>query len=305
MQSTTLPAVLAPVISPFNSNGRIDVAKLLKQCQWLKANDVGIAIFGTNSESNSISVAEKLEVLEKLIIGGVDPKTMMPGTGACSVDETALMTSAAVKAGCAGVLMLPPFYYKDVSDDGLFAYFSEVIEKVGDSALQIYLYNIPPMTKISMSLGLLERLITTYPNTIAGMKDTSGDWSYTEAVLKQFAPRGFRMFVGNELFLLRTMRASGYGCISSMANIDPRRIAYLAAHWQDSNAEQLQADIDTLRACLVPFPTVPTMKAVIARFSNDPEWARVRPPLVSLTTEQRKQMAIELEKIQFSVDGLT
>jgi 4-hydroxy-tetrahydrodipicolinate synthase len=304
VQATTLPAVLAPVISPFNAQGRIDVPKLLKQCQWLRSNDVGVAIFGTNSESNSISSIEKMEVLEKLVAGGLDPKIMMPGTGACSVAETVFMTSTALKAGCAGVLMLPPFYYKDVSDDGLFSYFSEVIEQVGDSRLQIYLYNIPPITKIPMSLALLERLIKAYPNTIAGMKDTSGDWSYTEAVLKQFAPQGFRVFAGNEIFLLRTMQNGGYGCISSMVNIDPRRNAYLAAHWQDSHADQLQAELDQVRAALVKFPTVPTMKAVIAHFSKDPEWARVRPPLVSLSAEQKAQMALELEKINFSITGL-
>jgi 4-hydroxy-tetrahydrodipicolinate synthase len=304
VQATTLPAVLAPVISPFNTQGRIDIKKLLKQCQWLRSNDAGVAIFGTNSESNSISAIEKMDVLEQLIAGGLDPKVMMPGTGACSVAETAFMTSTAVKAGCAGVLMLPPFYYKDVSDDGLFAHFAEVIEQVGDSRLQIYLYNIPPITKIPMSLSLLERLTKAYPETIVGMKDTSGDWSYTEAVLKQFGPQGFRVFAGNELFLLRTMRAGGYGCISSMANIDPRRIAYLSAHWQDANAEQLQAELDLVRASLVKFPTVPTMKAVIAHFSKDPEWARVRPPLVSLTTEQKEQMALELEKIHFTISGL-
>ena len=304
MQATTLPAVLAPVISPFNAQGRIDATKLLKQCQWLRSNDVGVAIFGTNSESNSIAAAEKMEVLEQLVAGGLDPKMMMPGTGACSVAETALMTSNAVKMGCAGVLMLPPFYYKDVSDDGLFTFFSEVIEKVADSQLQIYLYNIPPITKISMSLDLIERLMTAYPSAIAGMKDTSGDWSYTEAVLQRFAPRGFRVFTGNEIFLLRTMQNGGYGCISSMVNIDPRRNAYLAAHWQDSNADQLQAELDQVRAALIKFPTVPTMKAVIAHFSKDPEWARVRPPLVSLTEEQKRQMALELEKINFSITGL-
>ena len=304
MQATTLPAVLAPVISPFNAQGRIDVQKLLKQCQWLRSNDAGIALFGTNSESNSVSAEEKMEVLEKLIASGLDPKVTMPGTGACSVAETVFMTSTAVKADCAGVLMLPPFYYKDVSDDGLFSYFAEVIERVGDSRLQIYLYNIPPITKISMSLDLLERLITAYPNTIAGMKDTSGDWAYTESVLKQFGSQGFRVFAGNEIFLLRTMRAGGYGCISSMVNIDPRRNAYLAAHWRDGNADQLQSELDQVRAALATFPTVPTMKAVIAHFSKDPDWARVRPPLVSLTAEKKIQMALELENINFSISGL-
>ena len=129
-----------------------------------------------------MSARQKISVLEELIDGGLNPSNVMPGTGACSVDDAVAMTRAAVNAGCAGVLMLPPFYYKDVTDDGLFAFYAEVIEKIADANLKIYVYNIPPVTKIGLNLPLLERLVKAYPNTVIGMKDSSGDWPYTESV---------------------------------------------------------------------------------------------------------------------------
>jgi 4-hydroxy-tetrahydrodipicolinate synthase len=157
---------------------------------------------------------------------------MMPGTGACSVADASMMTRSAVKAGCAGVLMLPPFYYKDVVDEGLFQYYAEIIEAVGDADLKIYVYNIPQVTKVGLSVPLLERLVKTYPNTVVGIKDSSGDWPYTESVIKALLGTGFRVYAGSEIFLLRALRAGGVGCISAMANVNPKAIADLAAHWQ-------------------------------------------------------------------------
>ena len=209
LHPSTLPAVLSPVLTPFKEDGSPDAQKLLKQCQWLEANGVGQAIFGTNSEANSMSAPQKMATLTALVEGGLNPAHMMPGTGATSIDATVNMTRHAVQHKCAGVLMLPPFYYKDVTDDGLFAYFSEVIQKVGDAGLQIYIYNIPPVTKINLSLSLLERLVKAYPKTVVGMKDSSGDWAYTESVIKLLAPSGFRVYAGSEVFLMRTLRARG------------------------------------------------------------------------------------------------
>ena len=128
LHPSTLPAVLSPVLTPFNADGSPDNKALLKQCQWLEANGVGQAVFGTNSEANSMSARQKISTLTALIEGGLNPAHMMPGTGATSIDGTVNMTSHAVNLKCAGVLMLPPFYYKDITDDGLFAYYSEVIQ---------------------------------------------------------------------------------------------------------------------------------------------------------------------------------
>jgi len=304
LHPSTLPAVLSPVLTPFKADGSPDAQKLLKQCKWLDANGVGQAIFGTNSEANSISDPQKMSTLTALIEGGLNPEHMMPGTGATSIDATVTMTRHAVDHHCAGVLMLPPFYYKDITDDGLFAYFSEVIQKVGNAALQIYIYNIPPVTKINLSLSLLERLAKEYPKTVVGMKDSSGDWAYTESVIKLLAPSGFRVYAGSEVFLMRTLRAGGVGCISATANVNPKAIAELTAHWRESNADERQADLDKLRAIFAQYQMIAGMKTAVAHYSKDPEWLRVRPPLMQLTADQQAKLLSELQKANFSMPGL-
>ena len=304
LHPSTLPAVLSPVLTPFKDDGSPDAQKLLKQCQWLEANGVGQAIFGTNSEANSISAPQKMDTLTTLIKGGLNPAHMMPGTGATSIDATVTMTRHAVQHKCAGVLMLPPFYYKDVTDDGLFAFYSEVIQKVGDAGLQIYIYNIPPVTKINLSLSLLERLAKAYPKTIVGMKDSSGDWAYTESVIKLLAPSGFRVYAGSEVFLMRTLRAGGVGCISATANVNPRAIAQLAAHWQESDADQHQTALDQVRSIFAQYQMIAGMKTAVAHYSKDSEWLRVRPPLMQLSADQQAKLLGELQKINFSMPGL-
>ncbi|AGG34080.1 MAG: dihydrodipicolinate synthase family protein [Polynucleobacter sp.] len=304
LHPSTLPAVLSPVLTPFKEDGSPDAQKLLKQCQWLEANGVGQAIFGTNSEANSMSAPQKMATLTALVEGGLNPAHMMPGTGATSIDATVNMTRHAVQHKCAGVLMLPPFYYKDVTDDGLFAYFSEVIQKVGDAGLQIYIYNIPPVTKINLSLSLLERLVKAYPKTVVGMKDSSGDWAYTESVIKLLAPSGFRVYAGSEVFLMRTLRAGGVGCISATANVNPRAIAELAAHWKESDADQRQTALDQVRSIFAQYQMIAGMKTAVAHFSKDSEWLRVRPPLMQLSADQQAKLLSELQKINFSMPGL-
>lgn len=301
---STLSAVLSPVLTPFNVDGSPNAKKLLRQCEWLESNGVGQAIFGTNSEANSISASQKINVLHELIAGGLSPKNIMPGTGACSIDDAALMTSAAVKVGCAGVLMLPPFYYKDVADDGLFKYYAEIIEKVGDSNLKIYVYNIPPITKISLSVKLLERLVKAYPSAVIGIKDTSGDWTYTESVINALVGSGFRVYAGSEVFLLRTMKAGGVGCISAMANVNPKAMVDLACAWQGPDAEKAQEALIVLRSIYAQFQMIPAMKAAVAHYSRDSDWNRLRPPLLELEPAQQKKLIADLEKIGFQMPGL-
>ena len=200
--------------------------------------------------------------------------------------------------------MLPPFYYKDVTDEGLFAYFSEVIQKVGDAGLQIYIYNIPAVTKINLSLSLLERLAKEYPKTIVGMKDSSGDWPYTESVIKLLAPSGFRVYAGSEIFLLRTLRAGGVGCISATANVNPRAIAQLATDWRKSDADQSQTELDQVRSIFAQYQMIAGMKTAVAHYSKDAQWLRVRPPLMQLDADQQEKLLNELKSINFCMQGL-
>jgi 4-hydroxy-tetrahydrodipicolinate synthase len=214
------------------------------------------------------------------------------------------MTKAAVHAGCAGVLLLPPFYYKDVADDGLFAYVANIIEKVGSAALKIYVYNIPPITKVGFSLPLLERLVAAYPNTVVGIKDSSGDWAYTESVIKTLAPSGFRVYAGSESFLLKTMQAGGVGCISATTNINPAAIAALASDWQSADAVARQAALDQVRMVFQKRPMIAAMKAAVAHYSGDPQWAQLRPPLVKLSAAEHASLLEELDALHFSMPGL-
>jgi len=164
-----MSGVLAPVITPFDRDLAPDAERLIRHCRWLLDRDVGLAVFGTNSEANSLSVPEKLRLLDALLGAGIPPERMMPGTGCCAFPDTVELTRRAVERGCSGVLMLPPFYYKSVTDDGLFASYAEVIERVGDTRLRIYLYHIPPVSQVPISLALIERLLARYPQIVAGI----------------------------------------------------------------------------------------------------------------------------------------
>ncbi len=251
-----------------------------------------------------MSVAEKRELLDALVEGGTPPDRMMPGTGCCAIPDSVELTKAAVRLGCSGVLMLPPFYYKGVSDEGLFRNYAEIIERVGDDRLRIYLYHIPPVAAVPITLSLIERLLNTYPGIIAGIKDSSGDWNNTRAMLEQFQPHGFDVFAGSESFLLATQRAGGAGCITATGNVNPGAIAHLGRTWQEPDADAQQAKLDATRAIFAKFPMIPALKAAIAHYSSDPEWTVVRPPLVELTPAQREELARNLNAAGFAMSGL-
>ncbi len=302
--ATRIGGVLSPVVTPFTADLAPDPERFVRQCRWLLSQNVGLACFGTNSEANSLSVDERMELLDRLVGAGLDPQRMMPGTGCCALPDSVRLSAHAVKLGCAGVLMLPPFYYKGVSDEGLFRSFAEVIERVGEARLRVYLYHIPPVAQVPITLGLVERLLKAYPAQVAGMKDSSGDWNNTKAFLDAFAASGFDVFAGSETFLLRNMRSGGAGCISATANVHPGPIARLFDTWRAADADAQQARLDEIRGVFQKFPMIPALKAAIAHHAGDPAWATVRPPLVALTREQAAALAAELQDKRFTMPGL-
>ena len=299
-----ITGVLSPVVTPFKPDLSPDPERFVRQCRWLLSQSVGLAVFGTNSEANSISVDEKVVLLEKLVSAGVDPARMMPGTGHCAIPDSVRLTAHAVKLGCAGVLMLPPFYYKGVSDEGLYRSFSEIIERVGEPRLRVYLYHIPPVAQVPITLGLVERLLKKYPGTIAGMKDSGGDWNNTKAFLDAYAKNGFDVFPGAETFLLQGMRHGGAGCISATANTNPGPIARLFETWKGADADQQQARLDEIRTTFAKYPMIPALKAAIAHYGGDAAWSTVRPPLVELTAEQSRGLIADLDARGFTMPGL-
>lgn len=288
---------------PFKSDLSADAGRLVRQCQWLLAQNVGIAVFGTNSEANSLSVDEKIELLDQLVDAGIDPSTLMPGTGLCALTDTVQLTRHVTRLGCAGALMLPPFYYKGVSDEGLYRSYAEVIERVGSDRLKIYLYHIPPVSQIGISIGLIERLIKTYPDTVVGIKDSSGHWNNTKSMLDAKWD-DFRIFAGSEGFLLQTMQHGGAGCISATANINPAAIYDLYLNWQSPAADADHKALLALRDYVQKFPMIPALKAIVAHYSNDPEWARVRPPLIALEMKQSEELIAHLAAMEFGMPGL-
>ncbi|HMH17118.1 MAG TPA: dihydrodipicolinate synthase family protein [Burkholderiales bacterium] len=302
---TRLSGVLSPVVTPFKRDLSTDRERYVRHCKWLLANGCrGLAVFGTNSEANSLSVEERMVLLETLIQEGVPADKLMPGTGCSALTDSVRLTAHATALGCAGVLMLPPFYYKGVSDEGLYRNFAEVIERVGDARLQVYLYHIPPVSQVPITLPLIERLLKKFPGTVAGVKDSSGDWNNTKAMLDAFAKSGFDVFAGSEVFLLDNMRDGGKGCITATGNINPGAINKVFENWRGSGADELQKGITATRNVMQKYPMMAALKAVIAHFGRDPDWATVRPPLVELTPAQNKALTAELEARGFEMPGL-
>jgi 4-hydroxy-tetrahydrodipicolinate synthase len=300
MAAQPFHGVLVPVLTPFTASGEPDAGRFAAFCRWLLDQGAnGLAIFGTTSEANSMSPAERMKLLDRLVDAGIPAEKLMPGTGACAVSDAVELVRHAVGHGCGGVLMLPPFYYKPVSDDGIFAFVAGVIDKAGSSALRMYLYHIPPVAVVGYSLELVGRLIKAYPQTVVGLKDSSGDWNNTTALLDRYP--GFSVFPGSEVFLLDGLRKGAAGCITATGNINVPGIAKVYTNWQAAQADALQAEITTVRKTMQAYPMVPALKRVVAHFHNDPAWAAVRPPLVPLDATQSAGLLADLAKIGFAL----
>ena len=297
-----MSGVLAPVVTPFASDLTPDGERLLKHCRWLQDQNCGLAVFGTNSEANSLSVGERTQLLDMLIEHGVDPKRMMPGTGCCSIVDSVTLTKHALAYGVGGVLMLPPFYYKGVSDEGIYRTFAEIIERVGDDRLRIYLYHFPQMSQVPLGIELVGRLRESFPRIVVGMKDSSGDRDNLNAVLSAFP--GFGYFAGNETLLLANMRAGGVGCISATANVNPKAIDHLFQNWQTDDADSAQSSLNDVRGAVQQFPLVPALKKIISHYAGDPEWNRLRPPLVELVEADGDKLIADLQAVDFDMPGL-
>jgi 4-hydroxy-tetrahydrodipicolinate synthase len=304
MTAQPFHGVLVPVLTPFTQTGEPDAARFAAFCRWLLDQGAnGLAIFGTTSEANSMSPAERMSLLDRLIEAGIPAEKLMPGTGACAMTDAVELARHAVGHGCGGVLMLPPFYYKPVSDDGIFAFLSAVIDRVASRDLRVYLYHIPPVAVVGYSLDLVGRLITAYPGTVVGLKDSSGDWNNTAALLARYP--GFAVFPGSEVFLLDGLRTGAAGCITATGNVNVPGIAKIYANWQGQEADALQADATALRKAMQAYPMVPALKRVVAHFHDDPAWAAVRPPLVPLDRAQSAALLADLVRLGFALGERT
>jgi 4-hydroxy-tetrahydrodipicolinate synthase len=302
MAAAPLSGVYAPVLTPFTAALAPDRALFVRFCRWLLSQGAGLAIFGTNSEANSLSVDEKLDLLASLIEARIPPERLMPGTGACAIPDAVRLSAAAANAGAAAVLMLPPFYYKGVSEDGVFAYYAEVIERVGDRRLRICLYHIPQLSGVAITRPLIARLLKRYPDCVVGIKDSAGDFANTKAMLDEFP--GFRVFCGSETFLTDTLANGGAGCISAAANVNPAAIVQAFLHAGDSATPQRQAGLNEVRKALEQAPMIAALKRCVAQYGQCDGFAQPRPPLISLDDDAWARVNAALDRADFTMPGL-
>jgi 4-hydroxy-tetrahydrodipicolinate synthase len=263
-----------------------DLDRFAAHCRWLLGNGCnGLGILGTTGEANSFSADERRAILEGAIARGVPAAKLMPGTGCAALTETVALTKHAKAQGCRGVLVLPPFYYKGPSDDGLFAYFSEVIERVG-GGIKLYLYHFPQQSAVPFSLAFIERLLKSFPGVVKGVKDSSGDYANMQAMIDAFAKDGFEVYAGSDEFVQKILAAGGAGCITAAANVNSRFGAIVYAKREGKEADAAQATLTAIRRAAVSVPLIPGLREIMARSTGDAAWRTIRPPHLPLPQAQ-------------------
>jgi 4-hydroxy-tetrahydrodipicolinate synthase len=215
---------------------------------------------------------------------------MLPGTGVAALTDTVMLTRHAADAGCRAALLLPPFYYKNPTDDGLFAYFSEVINRVGHD-IKYYLYNFPQQSAVPLSVDLFGRLLAAFPGTVKGVKDSSGSYENGRAYIENFAKDGFEVYAGDDTLLRPLLLLGSAGCITAAANVNSPIAAQVYANWNNDVGARLHETLSATRRAIVSAPAaIPALKALIARHSGDAAWYNMRPPHLQLTDEQQARL---------------
>jgi 4-hydroxy-tetrahydrodipicolinate synthase len=288
-----IAGVFCAAATPIREDGSPDLGRLAKHAAQLIADGCqGVALLGTTGEANSFSVAERQQIVEAALDAGIAPDRLMPGTGTCAITDTVALTKHALSLGVTKFVMLPPFYYKLPSDDGLFAAYSAVIEKVADPRLRVVLYHIPQMSAVPLGLPLIERLVSRYPETIVGIKDSSGDFANMEQIVR--ALPGFRVLAGADPLMRPLLEIGGAGCITAASNLIAAELAivfrYYAEPLRRTEVEAAQEQIVRMRAIFTRYAPIPAIKAALARRYRDPAWARVRAPLMPLDSAQLAEL---------------
>jgi 4-hydroxy-tetrahydrodipicolinate synthase len=285
--------VFCASLTPLDAELTPDHARFVAHCRYLLGEGCdGIALLGTTGEANSFSVGERTALLEAAVRDGIAPNRLLPGTGVAALSDTIALTRHALSVGVDTVVMLPPFYYKGVSDDGVYASYNEVVQRIGNARLRIVLYHIPQMSMQPISHALIERLRAAYPSTIVGIKDSSGDFANMTAMVERFP--GFSVLTGADPLLLPLLRKGGAGCITATSNLVARDLAYVYGHFRDRDDDPAlaaaQARIVKARELVSRFPQMPSLKAIVSERTGHAGWQRFRPPLESLPASQVKEL---------------
>lgn len=290
-----IKGLIAPILSPFNDDLSFnqDLYNALA-AELLATGCSGLAPFGTTGEALSVSSVERMAALEGLVASGIDPRVIIPGTGLCNLPESIALSRHAVELGCAGVMTLPPFYFKGMGDDGYFDYFEKLIDGVDHPDLKIYLYHIPQVSGVGLSIDLVKRLRAAYPEIIVGIKDSSGNWENTARLLEI---DGLIVYPGAELPVIDAIRLGGPGCISATANLNGTDIARVIdlchdGKWQD--AEAAHEAVKAVRLLFQDYAPIPAQKALLAKRTGDARWNNLRPPFRAIDDATRDKLAADL-----------
>jgi 4-hydroxy-tetrahydrodipicolinate synthase len=291
MKDALFVGVNAAVLTPMRADMSVDLDRMAAHCRWLLANGCNnLGVLGTTGEANSIGISERLEILPGLIERGVPAAKMMPGTGVPAFTDTVMLTRQAVELGCRGALLLPPFYYKNPTEDGLFAFFSEVINRVGND-IRYYLYNFPQQSAVPLSVDLIGRLLKAFPGVLKGVKDSSGKYENGRAYVENFAKDGFEVYAGDDTLLRPLLLLGSAGCITAAANVNSPIAARVFANYNNEAGAEAHETLSATRRAIVAAPAaIPALKALMARHTGDAAWHNMRPPHLMLTGEQQAKL---------------
>ena len=280
--SKPLSGVIAAIATPVDETGAPDLKRAIILARYLLDNGCdGLNVLGTTGEATSFSVDERKGVMDAYKANGLPMHRLMVGTGAASVTDAVALTRHAADLGFGGALVLPPFYYKGVPDDGLVAYVEALVKATEQKPIPIYLYHFPAMSGLPWHVALITRLLDSFSSRIAGLKDSSGDMAYARSAAA--ISKNFAVFPSTEACLLEARRGDFAGCISATANLN----ADLCARaWSGGDTTALDAAV-TIRKLFDGKPLVPGVKALLAHIHGEPGLSRVRPPLAPFSAADR------------------
>ena len=288
--------VFAAVATPVTAEFRPDLPRFLDHCRWLLANGCdGLAPLGTTGEGNSLSLGDRRAILESMADNGLPMNRVIAGTGSSSIDDAVKNSEAALDSGVNGLLMLPPFYYKNPSEEGLFNFFVAVAERLAARSPRIFLYHFPQISAVPFTVSLTARLREAFPGIFVGLKDSGGDFETTRAFVEAFP--GFEAFSGTETFAAENLSIGGWGCISATANLTAPIVAKRIAEKDPGRHVEIDRQINELRGAISSVHNIGGSKGALACFREDPDWKRVVPPNVEISSESAKKLAGELNRI--------
>ena len=290
--------VLSPILTPLTSNYQVDADLLVSHAQKV-LNDgcVGIVPFGTTGEALSVGREERITSLEALIKSGIDPSKLLVGTGQTSLDETLILTRHAVEMNSAGVLVLPPFYYKNPSGEGLYKYFASLIDQIDDDRLRVFLYHIPQVAGVGLPISVVEKLFQNFPKVVVGIKDSSGNWENTKLLLEI---EGLDVYPGSERTLLDALSHNSRGCITATANVAApilNRVITFYQNQQDEEAAKAHSVVMKFREVLEKYPPIAALKAIKEKQDNEKKWNKVSPPLEPLLENESLEVNAAFEEM--------